>query len=52
LQRLFEEVENGKALEAEDQQLIEKIHELLDKEEARLRKISKLLADLEAKHTS
>jgi uncharacterized protein len=48
LQRLFDEVNKGKKVEAEDQQLIEKVQELLNKEEARLRKVSKLLANLQA----
>jgi hypothetical protein len=50
LQRLFDEVSEGKNMTAEDQQLIEKVQELLDKEESRLRRVSKLLADLQARY--
>jgi len=39
----------GKSIDAQDQRLIEKVEMLLNKEEARLHKVSKMLADLQAK---
>jgi TRAP transporter TAXI family solute receptor len=51
LQRLFDQVSDGENIEAQDQRLMEKVRDLLDKEESRLRKVSKLLADLQAKLT-
>lgn len=52
LQRLFDEVSDRRALETEDRQLMDKVRELVNKEEARLRRVSKLLADLEARHSN
>jgi TRAP transporter TAXI family solute receptor len=49
LQRLFDQVSDGENIEAQDQRLMEKVRDLLDKEESRLRRVSKLLADLQAK---
>jgi len=39
----------GRRIDAQDQRLIEKVQMLLNKEEARLHKVSKMLADLQAK---
>jgi hypothetical protein len=39
----------GKSIDSDDQRLIEKVRMLLNKEEARLHKVSKMLADLQAK---
>jgi hypothetical protein len=50
LERLFDQVvSGGKSVEAKDRLLIEKVQWLLNKEEARLRKLSKILTDLQAK---
>src|SRR6516225_3707153 len=38
-----------KSIDADDQRLIEKIQTMLNKEEARLHKVSKMLADLQAR---
>ena len=38
-----------KRIDAEDQRLIEKVQTLLNKEEARLRRVSKMVADLQAR---
>jgi hypothetical protein len=51
LERVSNQVSHaGKSVDANDQQLIEKVQTLLNKEEARLRKVSRLLADLQSKY--
>lgn len=39
----------GKSIDSDDQRLVEKVQMLLNKEESRLHKVSKMLADLQAK---
>jgi hypothetical protein len=39
----------GKSMNPDDQRLIEKVQTLLNKEEARLHRVSKMLADLQAR---
>lgn len=50
IERLFEEVvSEGKSLDTKDRLLVEKVQVLLNKEEARLKKVSKILAELQSK---
>jgi uncharacterized protein len=51
LQRMFDDASNGNSLKADDMEVIDKVEKLLDKEESRLRKVSKLVADLQAKYS-
>jgi hypothetical protein len=39
----------GKSMDPDDQRLIEKVQKLLNKEEARLHRVSRMLADLQAR---
>src|SRR5207253_1864646 len=50
MEELFEQVvSEGKNLDTKDRLLVEKVQALLNKEEARLRRVSKILADLQSK---
>jgi hypothetical protein len=50
LEQLFNRVALAEtSIDAEDQRLIEKVQTLLNKEEARLRRVSKMVADLQAR---
>jgi len=49
-EQLFEQVVNeAKSLDAKDRSLVEKLQVLLNKEEVRLKKVSKILAELQSK---
>jgi TRAP transporter TAXI family solute receptor len=50
IEQVFEKVVNeGKTLDANDRLLLEKVQVLLNKEEARLKKVSKILAELQSR---
>jgi hypothetical protein len=50
IEQLFEQVVgDGKSLDTKDRLLVEKVQALLNREETRLRKVSKILADLQSK---